>query len=106
MPGWPGIGSSYYSKEIPVRMIAEQTIDHKIISETRSALPRSEIAVLPDVKVAMAMNESVAGVCLPGLNGKIDFGAGLTGDHPVFRIRCANLFEHYWTKSDKIHSIS
>ncbi|MBO0888696.1 hypothetical protein J2P12_06310, partial [Candidatus Bathyarchaeota archaeon] len=58
MPRWPGIGSSYPSKDIPVRMIADQTIDRAILSEAGTALSRTEIGVLPRVSVAMAINES------------------------------------------------
>lgn len=105
MPRFPGIGSSYSSKEIPVKLVSEQTIDRKILLETKSALPRSEIAVLHEVKIAMAINESIAGVCFPGLNGKIDFSAGFAGSDPLFRAWCTDLFEHYWSKSRKIQSV-
>lgn len=105
MPRYPGIGSDY-SKDVPVRMIAEQTIDKKILSETRTILPRSEIGFLHEVKIAMAINESVAGLCFPGLNGKIDFNGGFTGEDSSFRGWCADLFGHYWAKSRKIHLLS
>jgi predicted transcriptional regulator len=101
MPRWPGIGSSYTSREIPVRVISEPTIDRKILSETRTALPHSEFATMGNVRVAMAMNETIAGMCFPGLNGKIDFAAGYAGGDPLFRGWCRDLFEHYWLKSEK-----
>lgn len=40
------IGSSFYSRDLPVRLIAEPTIDRKIIAETKSALTHSEIRAL------------------------------------------------------------
>jgi predicted transcriptional regulator len=103
-PRWPGIGTYFHSKETPVRLLCEQTIDRKIISEYKSALPRSEIAVLPQVKIAVAINETTAGVCFPNLDGKIDFGAGFAGNDPLFRGWCSDIFENYWSKSKKIQS--
>ncbi|MBO0889258.1 hypothetical protein J2P12_09185, partial [Candidatus Bathyarchaeota archaeon] len=105
-PRWPGIGSSYPSKDIPVRMIADQKIDPAILSEARSALSRTEIGVLPRVSVAMALNESLAGLCFPGLNDQIDFGAGFIGTDPSFIAWCTDLFQEYWSKSRKIDSLS
>jgi predicted transcriptional regulator len=104
MPRWPGIASSYSSTNIPVRMVGAQTIDRKVISEAKSKLARCEVGVLQEVKVAMAMNESLAGFCFPGLDGKIDFGAGFTGNDPLFRAWCADLFEFYWVSSRKIET--
>jgi predicted transcriptional regulator len=65
-------------------------------------LPRSEISTLPEVKIAMAMNETMAGICFPRLDGKIDFSSGFSGIDPLFRSWCSDLFEHYWAKSRRI----
>jgi predicted transcriptional regulator len=100
MPRYPGMGSEY-SKNVSVRMVAEQTIDKKILSETKSILPRSEVGFLHEVKIAMAINESIAGMCFPGLNGKIDFNGGFTGEDTAFRGWCTDLFEHYWSRSER-----
>jgi predicted transcriptional regulator len=96
------IGTSFFSRDLPVRLIGEQTIDRKVLTETKSALSHSEIAGLQEVKIAMAINETFAGVCFPGTNGKIDFSAGFSGKDPQFRAWCCDLFEHYWAKSKKL----
>jgi predicted transcriptional regulator len=105
MPRWPGIASSYSSNDIPVRMLGAQHIDPKVISEAKSKLTHCEVGVLQEVKIAMAMNESLAGFCFPGLDGKIDFGVGFTGKDPLFRAWCYDLFEFYWSRSRKIETI-
>lgn len=105
MPRYPGIGSDY-SKDVSVKMVAEQTIDKKILSETRTILPRSEIGFLHEVKIAMAINEKIAGLCFPGVNGKIDFNGGFTGEDPSFRGWCTDLFDYYWSRSRKIQLLS
>ena len=98
----PSIGPSFFSREIPVRLIGRRGIDQTIVAEMKSSLPHSKIATLPEVSIAMAMNESFAGVCFPDLNGKIDFSSGFSGTDSQFRGWCCDLFEHYWTKSRKI----
>jgi len=54
---------------------------------------------MKDVRVAMALNEKLAGVCLPDLNGRVDFSAGFSGNDERFMKWCRDLFEHYWTKA-------
>lgn len=98
----PAIGASFSSKEVPVKFIGSKSIDRSLFVRTRSALPKSEFGVLPEVKVAMAINESYAGVCFPTIAGKIDFSAGFSGSDPGFRKWCSDLFECYWGKSMKI----
>jgi len=74
----PSIGPTFFSRDIPVRLIG-QDIDRKVVAETKSSLPHSEVALLPRVSVALAINESLAGVCFPDSEGKIDFGGALQG---------------------------
>jgi len=94
------IGPTFFSRDVPVRLVV-QDIDREVIAETRSSLPHSEIALFPKVKVALAINESMAGVCFPDSGGKIDFGAGFAGSDPGFREWCSDLFEFYWSRSRK-----
>jgi predicted transcriptional regulator len=96
------IGPSFVSRDVPVRLIAEPSIDRKIVAETRLALKRSELRVLPRVSIAMAINESRAGICFPRVDGEIDFGGGFSGSDPQFRGWCSDLYEHYWSKSEKL----
>ena len=94
-------GSSFSSKDIPVRLIGE-AVDRKLLSEVRTALPKSEVVQMKDVRVAMAMNESQAGICLPDLRGRADFSAGFSskGDERFMRW-CRDLFEHYWAQATR-----
>ncbi len=96
----PTIGPTFFSRDIPVRLIG-QDIDRKVVAETRSSLLRSEIALFPRVSVAMAINESLAGVCFPDSGAKIDFGGGFTGTDSRFLGWCNDLFEYYWSRSRK-----
>jgi predicted transcriptional regulator len=96
------IGASFHSRELPVRLIGEQTIDRKIIAETKLALPNSEVRTLQEVRIAMAINEAMAGVCFAGINGKIDFSAGFSGKDQELRSWCCDLFEYFWSKSRRV----
>jgi len=96
------IGTSFSSPDLPVRLIGEETIDREIVKEARIALSKSEVATSPEVRVAMAINESLAGVCFPGTDGKIDFSAGFLGKDQQFRTWCTDLFEYYWSRSKKL----
>jgi len=62
-----------------------------------------ELKLLPDenVKVAIAMNEEIAGIALPDLKGKIDFDSGFTSSNIDFHKWCDDLFTFYWDRSKK-----
>ncbi len=97
------VGVGFPSRNLPVRLIIQPGYDLKPFSEAKSALPiRFEIGLVQDVKVAMAINEKVAGVCFPGLDGKIDFGVGFIGSDPAFRSWSRDLFEHYWNSAEPV----
>jgi len=104
-PGWPGIGDKFLLAEIPVKLICGQTISRNVVSEYKSKLPQTEVGMLQVVKIAMAINETTAGVCFPDLKEKIDFGAGFAGEDAEFRGWCEDLFEFYWSRSRKIESV-
>ncbi|MEM0117996.1 MAG: hypothetical protein QXV32_06075 [Conexivisphaerales archaeon] len=95
------IGQSFSSKDIPVRLLGKD-FGLATASKVRSALPNSELAVLADVKIALAINENLAGVCFPDLGRRIDFGAGFVGTDSNFIGWCSDLFEHYWQTSNRI----
>ena len=62
-------------------------------------MPNSEVILAKDVRVALAMNERQAGVCLPDLKGRADFSAGFVGTDRAFLGWCRDLFEHHWAES-------
>jgi len=97
------VGVGFPSRKLPVRLIIQPGYDLKAFSEAKLALPnRFEIGLVQEVKVAMAINEKSAGVCFPGLDGKIDFGIGFTGSDSEFRTWSSDLFEHYWKSSEPV----
>lgn len=97
------VGVGFPSRNLPVKLILQPGYDLKAFSEARSALPvKFEIGLVREVRVAMAINENAAGVCFPGLDGKIDFGVGFIGSDPAFRTWSSDLFEHYWKSADPV----
>ncbi|HXW37525.1 MAG TPA: helix-turn-helix domain-containing protein [Nitrososphaerales archaeon] len=98
----PTIGPTFFSTDVPVRLIGLPDIDKRVVAQMRSSLPKSEIVYLPEVKIAMAMNESMAGVCFPDSYGGIDFAAGFAGADPIFREWCHDLFEFYWSRARRV----
>ena len=97
------IGVGFPSRNIPVRLILQQGYDLKTFTSAKSVLPtRFEIAMTKEIRVAMAINEKVAGVCFPSLDGKIDFGVGFIGSDLAFLSWCRDLFEHYWKLAEPV----
>ena len=54
-----------------------------------------------DVKVAIAMNEKIAGIAIPDLKGKMDFNSGFTSSSIDFHKWCNNVFSFFWARSKK-----
>ena len=97
------VGVGFPSRNLPVRLVIQPGYDLKTFSEAKSLLPtKFEIAMVEEVKVAMAMNEKTAGVCFPGLDHKIDFGVGFVCSDPTSRSWCRDLFEHYWKSAEPV----
>lgn len=97
------LGNAFTSKSVPVRLVIQRGIDLSALSAAKSVLPdKFEVASLTEIGVAMAINEKLAGVCFPGLDGKLDFGVGFVGSTPAFRSWCGDLFEHYWKSAQPV----
>jgi predicted transcriptional regulator len=97
------VGIGFPSRALPVKLIIQPGYDLKTFSQARSSLPtKFEIGMVNEVRIAMAMNEKDAGVCFPGLDGKIDFGVGFIGSDPSFRGWCRDLFDHYWKSAQQV----
>jgi len=97
------VGVGFPSRSLPVKLILQPGFDLKAFSEAKSMLPATfEVGVLGEVRVAMAINEKVAGVCFPGLDGKIDFGVGFIGSDTLFRSWCRDLFEYHWKSVEPV----
>jgi predicted transcriptional regulator len=97
------VGVGFPSRNLPVRLIIQPGYDLKVFSEAKSALPVNfEIGLVQEVRVAMAINEKVAGICFSGIEGKIDFGVGFIGSEPEFLSWSRDLFEHYWKSAEPV----
>lgn len=57
-----------------------------------------ELRVLPDVRIGLAINEKIAGVCFAGSGGPIDYANGFQGSSADFREWCGDLFDHFWKR--------
>ena len=80
-------------------ILPESSIDPNGLLEMRDKLgDRIELGVV-NVQIGMAMNEKVAGVCFPDLQGRIDFSYGFRGSSSTFHKWCGDLFNFYWKKS-------
>ena len=102
VPG-ASVGKSFPSRDMEARFLFEQIVDQREFIEAKPLLPeRLEIRTAGDVRIAMAINETTAGVCFPGLDGDLDFNVGFVGKDAQFRAWCCDLFEYYWTKSTKM----
>lgn len=93
---------SHFSKNTTLRMILPKSVDTEIFRAAKSQMgPRFEIGLVDDVRIALAMNERIAAIVLPTLDGRIDYGQGFCGDSQNFHQWCSDLFRYYWEKSVK-----
>jgi predicted transcriptional regulator len=62
-----------------------------------------ELKLLSDenTKIAIAMNEKIAGVSFPDLNRKMDFDSGFMSSSLDFHKWCNDVFNFYWDRSKK-----
>jgi predicted transcriptional regulator len=62
-----------------------------------------ELKLLSDenAKIAIAMNEKIAGVCFSDLKGKMDFDSGFRSSSIDFHKWCNDVFNFYWNRSKK-----
>ena len=52
-----------------------------------------------DIKISIVLNEKIAGVCFPDLNGKIDFSLGFRSSNPRFHQWCCDVFTYHWERA-------
>ena len=65
------------------------------------AIPKNiEVRFLNSPKVAIAMNEKLAGVCFPDLKGKLDMSSGLRGKGASMHKWCHDLFMYCWEEAE------
>lgn len=59
-----------------------------------------EIRLVSDFNIALKFNQKIAGIVLPDMSGKVDFGAALMGEDPQFLKWVELLFSYYWEKGE------
>jgi len=62
---------------------------------------RAEFRTNSNIKIALMMNEKIAGIGFPDLSGRIDVGRGLRSDNQEFHKWCHDLFSYYWDNAKK-----
>jgi predicted transcriptional regulator len=93
-------------KQLPARFIFDEGIEQKTLSIVKASYPHSEFALRKNVKIALGLTEKSAGVIFPTDDKKLDFGSGFFGEDQMFREWCQDLFDYWWTKSDKLYHLS
>ncbi len=63
-----------------------------------------ELRVLPEVRLALAMNEKIAGVCFAAESGPVDYTTGFRSESVGFLRWSHEVFEHYWKQGRVIRT--
>ena len=63
---------------------------------------RMEVGLVEEARVAIALNEGLAGLAFADSKGKIDFDTGLQGSDPQFLGWCTDLFTYYWSRAKRV----
>jgi predicted transcriptional regulator len=85
-------------------MIPKSSLSPQQYQQTKTLLGNKfELKVLADddVKVAIAMNEKIAGIAFPDLKGRMDFDSGFINSSNDFHKWCNDVFIFYWNRSKK-----
>jgi predicted transcriptional regulator len=86
-----------------VRVIIPATeLTSRQLSANLTMPENMEMRFADQVRVGIAMNDSVAGVVFPELSGKIDFSCGFTGTNQGFYGWCRDLFLYQWERARKL----
>ncbi len=88
---------------------AKRGVDFRIIYPSDVDVPKTyrpkkgfplEVRFLDEVHFSMKLNEGIAGLVLPDLDGKIDYEFALMGKEPQFRRWVELLFDYLWEKAE------
>jgi predicted transcriptional regulator len=93
----PGLGPD----QLPTgKQIAWKSIIPRSALSSESNSPQlvgnAENRFIDHPKVAIALNEEIAGVTFPDLKGRLDMSAGFSGSGKEFHDWCQELFYYYW----------
>ena len=96
---------SHFSQSTTLRMVLPRNVDTDVFRGAKKLMgSRLEIGLVDNINVVLAMNEEVAAVSIPTLDGRADYSRGFAGESPSFHGWCRDLFLHYWDKSMKKYS--
>ncbi len=82
---------------VDIKLIYPQGTDLPDLLQKKKGMP-IEIKFVEDVCFSLKLNEKTAGVALPDISGKIDYGYGMVSEDPVFLRWAKLLFDYYWQK--------
>jgi predicted transcriptional regulator len=89
-----------HNESLVKRGILPVDISSEGYRQTRALLgDRAEVRFAQSVKVGIVVNEKMAGICFPDLEGRVDFSRGFIGYNPAFQKWCHDLFDHLWSSS-------
>ena len=82
--------------KISVRMLYVSIRREEYELAKRMLGDRVEFRTNSNIKIALMMNEKIAGIGFPDLSGRIDVGRGLRSGNQEFHKWCHDLFSYYW----------
>jgi predicted transcriptional regulator len=98
----PWVHEERLSESLVKRGVLPVDISSEGYRQTRALLgERAEVRFAQSVKVGVVVNEKMAGVCFPDLEGRVDFSRGFIGYNPTFQKWCHDLFDYFWSSSSK-----
>jgi predicted transcriptional regulator len=84
---------------VNLRFIYSKGVEIPKEYKTKKKIPL-EVRVVSDLNVALKYNQKIAGIVLPDMSGKVDFGAALMGENPQFLKWVELLFDYYWDRGE------
>jgi predicted transcriptional regulator len=98
----PWVHEERLSENLVKRGILPVDISSEGYRQTRALLgERAEVRFAQSVRVGVVVNEKMAGICFPDLEGRVDFSRGFIGYNSAFQKWCHDLFDYFWSSSSK-----
>ena len=98
----PWVHDEKFSEGLSVRGIVPSSISPQGYRQAKALLGEtSDVRFAGTVKVGVVVNEKMAGICFPNMEGVVDFGKGFIGYNMTFQRWCRDLFEDLWSSSSK-----
>lgn len=98
-PGGPRILEPILERDVSLKALMNPVDDSDIVYRDRWLGPKWELRFFDGINVGVVLNEKMAAVGFPSLNGKLDFGSGFRGSTQKFHKWCYDLHAYYWNKA-------